>query len=315
MRKIGTTALDAFEVCLGGNVFGWTADERQSFAVLDAYAGAGGNFVDTADVYSVWAPGNQGGESEAIIGRWMAARGNRDEILVATKVGMAGDRKGLTEKTILGAVEASLQRLQTDYVDLYYAHVDDPGTPLGETLGAFDSLVREGKIRYAAASNYSAARLAEALAVSDREGLTRYVALETGYNLMDRAGYEGELEGLCARERLSCLPYFALAKGFLAGKYRPGGDDVRSARAEGARQYLDDRGVAVLGVLDELAAGHGVSVAAVALAWLLAKPTVATPIASARTPEQLADLLPAATLELDATEVAALDAASDPGRS
>ena len=315
MRKIGTTALDVFELCLGGNVFGWTADERQSFAVLDAYAQAGGNFVDTADAYSAWAPGNSGGESETVIGRWMAARGNRDAIILGTKVGMAPELKGLSEKTIFAAVEGSLWRLQTDYIDLYYAHVDDPDTPLEETLGAFDSLVGEGKIRYAAASNYSASRLAEALAVSKREGLTRYVALQTGYNLMDRAGYEGELEAVCAREGLSCLPYFALAKGFLTGKYRPGADDVDSVRAESARAYLDERGRRVLNMLDDLAAAHGVPVAAVALAWLLAKPTVASPVASARTPEQLADQLPAATLVLAPDEVAALDAASDPGAS
>lgn len=307
MRKIGNTALDLFEICLGGNVFGWTADERQSFAVLDAYVGAGGNFVDTADAYAAWVPGNSGGESETIIGRWAAARRNRDRIVVATKVGAAPGVQGLAAKTINQAAVASLQRLQTDYIDLYYAHYDDRETPLEETLGAFDALVAEGKVRYVAASNYSAPRLAEALAVSEREGLTRYVALQTEYNLVERPKYEGELAELCAREALGCLPYYALAKGFLTGKYRPG-VDVESARAEAARAYLDDRGRRLLAVLDDIAAAHDVAVAAVALAWLLARPTVASPVASARTPGQLDDLLPAATLDLGADELAALEA-------
>jgi aryl-alcohol dehydrogenase-like predicted oxidoreductase len=310
MVRIAGTTLDVFPLCLGGNVFGWTADEAGSFAVLDAYAAAGGNFVDTADAYAAWVPGNAGGESETIIGRWLRARGNRDEMTIATKVGMAPGLQGLSEKVIRTAAERSLERLQTDYIDLYYAHYDDQSTPLEESLGAFDALIREGKVRYIAASNYTAARLAEALAVSHREGLARYVALQTEYNLVERAGYQGELRDLCAREGLLCLPYFALAKGFLTGKYRPGGDGVESARAEGARVYLDERGLRVLTVLDEVAAGHGSTVAAVALAWLLAQPTVAAPIASARTPEQLEDLLPAVTLQLSDEELAALDEAS-----
>lgn len=308
MRKIASTALDVFEICLGGNVFGWTAGDDESFAVLDAYAAGGGNFIDTADSYAAWVPGNSGGESETIIGRWMAARGNRDEIIVATKVGAAPGLKGLGEKTINQAVTASLQRLQTDYIDLYYAHYDDPDTPLEESLGAFDALVVDGKVRYVAASNYRASRLAEALAVSNREGLTRYVALQTEYNLVERANYELELAEVCGREGLSCLPYYALAKGFLTGKYRPGAQ-VDSPRADSAGAYLDDRGRRVLAVLDDVAAVHGVSVAAVSLAWLLAQPTVASPIASARTPGQVEDLLPAATLDLADDELAALGAA------
>jgi aryl-alcohol dehydrogenase-like predicted oxidoreductase len=311
MRKIGTTALDVFEICLGGNVFGWTADEPQSFSVLDAYAGAGGNFIDTADMYSAWVPGNSGGESETIIGRWMAARRNRDEMIIGTKVGAGPGVKGLSEKTISAAVEASLRRLQTDYIDLYYAHYDDPETPIEETMSAFDGLVHEGRVRYVAASNYSAPRLAEALAVSDREGLTRLVALQTEYNLVERPKYEGDLSELCAREGLSCLPYFALAKGFLTGKYRPDAE-VDSARAEAARPYLDARGVRLLGVLDALAAAHGASMAAVSLAWLLAQPTVASPVASARTAQQVEDLLSAATLELTDSDLDALAAASAP---
>jgi aryl-alcohol dehydrogenase-like predicted oxidoreductase len=312
MVQIAGTTLDVFPLCLGGNVFGWTADEHQSFAVLDAYAAAGGNFVDTADAYAAWVPGNSGGESEMIIGRWQRARGNRDEMTIATKVGAMPGLQGLSEKVIRRAVDRSLERLQSDYIDLYYAHYDDPDTPLEESLAAFDALIREGKVRYIAASNYTATRLAEALAVSDREGLARYVALQTEYNLMERARYEGELRDLCAREGLSCVPYYGLAKGFLTGKYRPGGDDVESARAEGARAYLDERGVRILSVLDEIAAAEGTSVAAVALAWLLAQPTVAAPIASARTPGQLEDLLPAATLQLPEEELAALDEASAP---
>jgi aryl-alcohol dehydrogenase-like predicted oxidoreductase len=311
MRRIGTTALEVFEICFGGNVFGWTADEAQSFAVLDAYAGGGGNFVDTADSYAVWVPGNSGGESETIIGRWMAARRNREEMIIATKVGAAPGLKGLSEKTIVTAVEASLRRLQTDYIDLYYAHYDDPGTPIEEAMSTFDGLVHDGKVRYVAASNYSAPRLAEALAVSDREGLTRYVALQTEYNLVERPKYEGDLLELCAREGLSCLPYYALAKGFLTGKYRPN-DEVESARADAARAYLDGRGARLLGVLADLAAAHDASLAAVSLAWLLAQPTVAAPIASARTATQVEDLLPAATLQLTDSDLDALAAASGP---
>jgi aryl-alcohol dehydrogenase-like predicted oxidoreductase len=312
MVKIAATTLDVFPLCLGGNVFGWTADEGQSFAVLDAYAAAGGNFVDTADVYAAWVPGNAGGESETIIGRWQRARGNRDEMTIATKVGSAPGLQGLSEKVIRRAVERSLERLQTDYIDLYYAHYDDPDTPLEETLSAFDALIREGKVRYIGASNHTAARLGEALAISDREGLARYAALQTEYNLVERAKYEGDLRDVCARTGLSCLPYYGLAKGFLTGKYRPGGDDVESARATGARAYLDKRGVELLSVLDDIAAAEATTVAAVALAWLMAQPTVAAPIASARTPGQLDDLLPAATLQLSEDELAALDEASAP---
>jgi aryl-alcohol dehydrogenase-like predicted oxidoreductase len=309
MARIATTDLDVFPLCLGGNVFGWTADEAQSFAVLDAYAGASGNFVDTADSYSFWVPGHTGGESETIIGRWMASRGKRDDMVIATKVGMSPGLEGLAAKTVRDAAEASLARLGTDRIDLYYAHRDDPDTPVEETLAAFDDLVRAGKVRYVAASNFGAARLAEALAVSDREGLTRYVALQPHYNLVERDDYEGELSDLCAREQLSCVPYFALAKGFLTGKYRPGAA-VDSVRADSARAYLDERGVRILDALDRVAAARETTVAAAALAWLLAQPTVLAPIASARTLEQLAELLPVADLTLTADEVAALDTAA-----
>jgi len=309
MAIIGTTTLDVSPLCFGGNVLGWTVDEAQSFAVLDAFVAAGGNFIDTADVYSSWAPGNSGGESETILGRWMSARGNRDRMIVATKVGKLEALTGLSAATIRKAAEASLRRLQTDRIDLYYAHADDPATPLDETLGAFDALVREGKVRYIAASNYTEPRLAEALEVSRRGGLARYVALQPHYNLVRRRDYEGALESLCAREGLACFPYYALASGFLAGKYRPG-VTVDSARAQSAAKYLDARGLRVLAVLDAIAAEHGTAVAAVALAWLLARPTVVAPIVSARTPEQLAELMPAVSLRLSADDRRRLDEAS-----
>ncbi|MFL5817359.1 MAG: aldo/keto reductase [Conexibacter sp.] len=308
--RIGGIDRDVLPFCLGGNVFGWTADRARSFAVLDAYAASGGALVDTADAYSRWVPGHKGGESEAIIGDWMAARGNRDELVVATKVGADGD--GLAPETIRSHAEASLRRLRTDRIDLYYAHFDDPGTPLEETLRAFDALVREGKVRAIGASNYTPERLAEALAISDREGLARYAALQPHYNLVERGAYEGPLAELAAREGLAVLPYCALAEGFLTGKYRPDGTPPASDRAEDARAYLDARGIAVLAALDEVAAAHATSVAADALAWLRAQPTVLAPIASARTPEQLAELLPSARLELSAEQLERLTSASEP---
>lgn len=301
--RLGSTDLDVFPLCLGGNVFGRGADERQSFEVLDAYAAAGGNFIDTANMYA-------DGASEEILGRWMAERVNRDQIVIATKVGM-GSRPGLAPGRIEEALEESLQRLQTDYVDLYYAHVDDRDIPLADTLGAFDELVRAGKIRHVAASNYDAARLREALSISEESGLVRYQALQPHYNLVVRDEYEGELQDLCAGESLPCLPYYSLAKGFLTGKYRPGGEPVPSRRAEGASQYLDERGLKILDALDRVSAAHGVAQAAVALAWLRAQPTVATPIASARTVEQLEQLLPMATLSLGESDLQLL---TDAGR-
>jgi aryl-alcohol dehydrogenase-like predicted oxidoreductase len=309
MVKIGNSDLDVYPLNLGGNVFGWTADEEQSFAVLDAYAAAGGNFIDTADVYMARAAGNSGGESETIIGKWLARRGRRDDIVIATKVGSWDRHPGLSAKNIREAAEDSLRRLQTDHIDLYYAHRDFTDAPLEETLGAFDELVRAGKVRYIAASNYSAERLAEALSISDREGFARYVALQPHYNLVER-DYEAELAPLVEKEGLSTLPYFALAKGFLTGKYRSREANAGSVRAEGAVAYLDHRGELVLAALDEIAAAHGSSPAAVSLAWLAARPTVAAPIASARTLEQLADLLASVELQLTESEIAALDTAS-----
>jgi aryl-alcohol dehydrogenase-like predicted oxidoreductase len=303
MTTITGTELDVFPLCLGGNVFGWTADEAASFAVLDTYAEAGGNFIDTADLYA-------GNESERIIGRWLARRGRRDDMVIATKVGMAPDMKGLAASTVRAAAEGSLKRLGVDHIDLYYAHRDDPDTPLEETLGAFDELVRAGKVRYIAASNYDAPRLAQALKISDSGGLARYVALQPHYNLVERDSFEGDLADLCAREDIGVMPYFGLAKGFLTGKYRQGGPAGDSPRSERARTYLDGRGLAVLDALDEVAAAHDTTQAAVALAWLLAQPTVLSPIASARNVEQLQGLLPMVDLDLTGEELSRLASAS-----
>ncbi|MCR6487017.1 aldo/keto reductase [Amycolatopsis sp. OK19-0408] len=299
MTKLGNTDLDVYGLNLGGNVFGWTADEPQSFAVLDAYAAAGGNFVDTADLYG------GGGRSEEILGNWLAARGNRADVVVATKVGGWDRRPGLSAQNIQAAAEDSLRRLKTDHIDLYYAHIDDTGTPLEETLSAFDALVRAGKVRHLGASNYTAERLAEALSISDQNGLARYAVLQPHYNLVER-GYERDLAPLVEREGLATLPYFALAKGFLTGKYRTKGDVTDSPRAARAESYLDNGGERVLAVLDEVAKAHSASVAAVAIAWLRQQPTVAAPIASARTTEQLADLIASVSLTLTPDEVASL---------
>lgn len=306
---MSASGLGVFPLCLGGNVFGWTADEKESFAILDAYAEAGGNFVDTADMYSAWVSGHDGGESEAIIGRWMAARRCRERMVIATKVGQLRGLEGLSAATIRTAAENSLKRLQTDRIDLYYAHRDDEKTPLAETMGAFDALVRAGKVRHLGASNYTAKRLSEALEASRQGGFARFTAIQPHYNLVHRAEYEGELAALCAREGIVCFPYFALAKGFLTGKYRPG-KTVESVRSRGASQYLDARGLRVLEALDGIAAAHRTTVSAVALAWLKAQPTVGAPIASARTTEQLRELLPMAGLTLAAGERARLEGAS-----
>ncbi|GAA3881100.1 aldo/keto reductase [Saccharothrix violaceirubra] len=308
MTKLGTSGLDVSRLSLGGNVFGWTADESDSFAVLDAYTAAGGNFVDTADAYSHWIDGHSGGESEAVVGRWLARRGRRDDVVIATKVGMLPGLDNLKADTIERAAEASLRRLGVDHVDLYYAHRDDPDTPQEESLAAFDRLVRAGKVRYVAASNYTADRLTSALEVSAREGFASFVALQQHYNLVER-DYEGELESAVRGGGLSSVPYFGLARGFLTGKYRPGAT-VDSPRAAAASQYLDDeRGPRVLAALDRIAAERNTTVAAVALAWLAARSTVAAPIASARNVAQLTDLLPVLDLELTAAEVDALAAA------
>jgi aryl-alcohol dehydrogenase-like predicted oxidoreductase len=303
------TDLSVHPLCLGGNTFGWASDAGESFQVLDAYTAAGGNFVDTADSYFWRKPGNSGGESEAILGDWMAARGNRDELVIATKVGNWPQRPGLGAANIAAAARDSLRRLRTDRIDLYYAHRDDPDTPLEETLSAFDALVRAGTVRHIAASNYSAPRLAEALRIAEKEGLPRFAVVQPHYNLMER-DYEHELAPVLAEHDLACLPYYALASGFLTGKYRPD-TSVDSVRAEAVAGYLTDRGRRVLTELDAVAGAHGTTQAAVALAWLATRPTVATPIASARTPGQLAGLLPMAELRLSAEETGRLTRASD----
>ncbi|RMI03453.1 aldo/keto reductase [Cellulomonas triticagri] len=310
MARIGTTDLDVLPLNLGGNVFGWTADEDASFAVLDAFAAAGGSFVDTADVYSEWVPGHEGGESEAVLGRWMGARGNRADVVIATKVGKLSTRRGTSRDVVRAAVEDSLKRLGTDYVDLYYAHEDDQETPLEETVVALGEVVAEGKARYVAASNFSPERLAEALRIADDLGVARFVALQPHYNLVHRDEYEGPLQELAVREGLGVLPYSSLASGFLTGKYRDGADAVDSPRAGSAGRYLDDRGRRVLAALDEVAAAHGTSVTAVSLAWLRVQPGVVAPIASARSVAQLPDLLAGATLALTDDEVVALSAAA-----
>ncbi|SEJ67591.1 aldo/keto reductase [Demequina mangrovi] len=305
---LGTLDLSRAPLALGGNVFGWTADRSSSYAVLDAFVAGGGTMIDTADVYSAWAPGHSGGESETVIGEWLASRGRRDEVIVATKVSEHPEHKGLAASTVRSAAEASLRRLQTDRIDLYYAHFDDASTPLEETAAAFSALVDEGLVREIGISNYTAARIDEWMGVAERDGLHRPVALQPHYNLMER-GFEGDLRAAAVRHGLGVLPYWALAKGFLTGKYRDGAE-VDSPRAAQAGEYLDDRGRRVLAVLDAVAADHGAPVAAVAVAWLRVQETVAAPIASARTLEQLEPLLTAMTLELSDFELAALTAAS-----
>ncbi|MFC9059307.1 aldo/keto reductase [Streptomyces sp. NPDC057074] len=310
LRKLGSSDLEVFPLALGGNVFGWTADQDRSFAVLDAYTAAGGNFVDTADSYSAWVDGNGGGESETVLGRWFAARGNRDDVVLATKVSQHPEYPGLSAANIKAAADASLRRLGTDHIDLYYTHFDKPEVPVEEIIGALDELVKAGKVRHIAASNISAERLAASLEFSDREGLARYVALQPHYNLVSRDTYEGGLRDLAERSGLAAVPYYALAAGFLTGKYRPGAS-VDSPRAGGAAKHLEtERGRRVLAALDAIAEAHDAPVATVALAWLAAQPTVAAPIASARTVEQLPALLGVAELSLTDDEVARLTRAS-----
>ncbi|MER6125656.1 aldo/keto reductase [Streptomyces sp. NPDC001795] len=310
LRKLGSSDLEVFPLSLGGNVFGWTADEAQSFAVLDAYVAAGGNFVDTADSYSAWIPGNKGGESETLIGKWAKARGNRSDVVIATKVSQHPDYKGLTAANIKAAADASLRRLDTDHIDLYYTHFDQPEVPVEEIIGALDELVKAGKVRAIGASNISAERLQESLDFSDREDLARYVALQPHYNLVSRDTYEGALRDVVSRAGLAAVPYFSLAAGFLTGKYRPG-TTVDSARAAGAGKHLEtERGRRVLAALDEVAQARDAELATVALAWLAAQPTIAAPIASARTVEQLPALLAVADVTLTEEELKRLTEAS-----
>lgn len=311
--RIGSSELEVAPLCLGGNVFGWTADRDATFGVLDAFVAGGANFIDTADGYSAWAPGHSGGESETLIGEWMAARGTRDQVVVATKVATHPEFKGLAAANVKAAADASLARLGIDEIDLYYAHFDDPETPIAETAAAFSELVDAGKVRAIALSNYTAERIDEWVAAARENGLHLPVALQPRYNLMDRGFETNGLRRAAEDAGLSVYPYYALARGFLTGKYREASDTTvpgASPRAQAAGEYLDERGLAVLAALDEIAAVHGAEVGSVALAWLREQPTVGAPIASARSAEQLRVLLASMSLELDRAELDALTAAS-----
>lgn len=311
-RTLGPSGIQVAPLALGGNVFGWTIDEATSFKVLDAFVAGGFNLIDTADVYSRWAPGNQGGESETIIGRWLKKTGNHSKVVIATKVGMemGPNEKGLSAAYIRRAIERSLNRLQVDTIDLYQSHQDDEATPLEETLGAFGELIASGKVRAIGASNYSASRLTEALRVGQEKNLSRYASLQPGYNLYDRAGYEAELEPLCRAEGVAVIPYYSLAAGFLTGKYRSEVDLSKSARGAKVKNYLNDRGFKILTALDRVAERHKSTPGKVALAWLLTRPGITAPIASATSVEQLHDLLAATTLSLDHASIDELTAAS-----
>ena len=307
MITIPETDLVVHELCLGTNVFGWSADERQSHAVLDAYRAHGGNFVDTADMYSAWKEGNVGGESETIIGNWMKKRSNRDQMVVATKVAKLPTRPGLSPTNIIAACNDSLKRLQTDHIDIYYAHHDDPTIPLEDVLGAFAQLIAEGKVRYIAASQHTGARLQLALDISARENLPSYIALQDQYNLVSRNPFESEQQPVLAANNLSAIPFYGLARGFLSGKYREG-KVVESVRAEGVKEFATPKGYQILAVMDQIALENKCSVSAVSLAWLRSNPQLSTPIASARTVEQLEEIVQ--IIDLNPTEIAALNRVS-----
>lgn len=313
---LGRSGLSTPPLIFGGNVLGWTADEATSFKLLDAFMEAGFNAIDTADVYSRWAPGHSGGESETVIGKWLKRRGKRHDVLIATKVGMekGADGKGLSKATIMAAAEASLGRLGTDVIDLYQAHADDPETPLEETLEAFASLIRQGKVRAIGASNYTATRLKDALDTSTRLGLPRYETLQPHYNLVEREIYEEALEPLCQTEGLGVINYYPLAAGFLTGKYRSEADLSKSPRGEGVKKYLDARGRSVLNSLDNVSARHRASPGQVALAWLIARPSITAPIASATSTDQLTELLKAVHLKLSPADIELLNQASSTPR-
>ncbi|MGA2051342.1 MAG: aldo/keto reductase [Terracidiphilus sp.] len=311
-RKLGFAGPEVPLICLGGNVYGWTLPEAAAFRQLDAALDAGLNFVDTADVYSRWVPGHNGGESETIIGKWFAKTGKRKDVILATKVGMdMGDgKKGLKPAYIQQAVEHSLERLQTDYIDVYQAHKDDSETPLEETLGAFDELVKQGKVRYIGASNYSGARLAEALETSRKHRYASYISLQPHYNLVERRDYESDLLPVVEKYQVGVIPYFSLAAGFLTGKYRSKHDAEKAARGSMVQKYLNDWGFGVIATLDEVANAHESTAARVALAWLLAQPGITAPIASATNEKQLVDLVEAAKLKLDAVSIQRLNEVS-----
>jgi aryl-alcohol dehydrogenase-like predicted oxidoreductase len=311
-RELGKSGLKVAPLALGGNVFGWTADEAMSFKLLDAFVARGFNLIDTADTYSKWVPGNRGGESEAIIGKWLKQRGVRDKVVIATKVGMemAPDKKGLSKAYVLREAEDSLKRLQTDYIDLYQSHTDDAATPLEETLEAYAQLVKQGKVRAIGASNYGAERLAQALQVSAQHGYPSYQSLQPHYNLYERADYESKLEPLCQQKGIGVITYFSLARGFLTGKYRSEADLAKSPRGQGVKSHLNERGFRILDALDKVARQRGSTPARVSLAWLIARPSVTAPIASATNPEQLNELIEATNLELDPASIELLNQAS-----
>ncbi len=311
-RTLGRSGIKVGPLAFGGNVFGWTVDEPTSFLLLDAFVDSGLNLIDTADVYSTWVPGHHGGESETVIGNWFKQTGKRDKIVIATKLGkpMGDDRKGLSRKYIMQAVEDSLRRLQTDYIDLYQSHEDDPATPLEETLGAFSDLVKSGKVRAIGASNYSGARLQQSLEVSSRLAFSRYETLQPEYNLYARQAFETDLRPVCERDRLGVLPYFSLASGFLTGKYRSEKDLSRSARGSGVKKYLNERGYRILNALDLVSREKSATPAQVALAWLMAQPTVVAPLASATSAAQWSELQGSVHLTLSTAEVALLNEAS-----
>lgn len=315
-RQIGKSSLQVPVLCLGGNVFGWTVDERESFRLLDAALDAGLNFVDTADVYSRWVSGHVGGESETVLGKWFARSGRRSQVVLATKLGfdMGDDKKGLSRKYITEAVEASLRRLQTDYIDLYQAHTDDKETPLEETLSAFDTLVDQGKVRVIGASNYSGARLKEAIEISQKNNLARYECLQPNYSLVERSAFESDLLPVVEAYGIGVIPYFSLAAGFLTGKYRSKQDAAGKARGQMVEKYLNDRGFAVLEALDAVAADLHSTPARAALAWLITKPAVTAPIASATSLDQLHDLAEATRLKLPPEAIVRLDRASNPAQ-
>ena len=309
-RKLGSSAIEIAPLMLGGNVLGWTADQETSFSLLDRFVAADLNAIDTADTYSTWVPGHKGGESETIIGNGLMARGARDKVVIATKVGWDQKQGGLARDRIMGKAEASLRRLQTDYIDLYQSHLDDTTTPLEETLAAHQRLIEQGKVRAIGCSNYTAPRLNQALKVSAAKGLPRYESLQPHYNLYDRADYERELEPLVLKEGLGVIPYYSLASGFLSGKYRTEADFGKSPRGGGARAMLNERGRRILGALDAVAARAKSAPASVALAWLMARPGITAPIASATSLNQLEELIAATRLKLDAEAIRELDKAS-----
>lgn len=311
-RPLGNSGIEVAPLALGGNVFGWTADESTSFAILDRFVDAGFNLIDTADVYSKWAPGHKGGESETVIGKWLAKSGRRKEVVIATKVGMelSPTETGLSKSYILRAVEQSLRRLQIETIDLYQSHRDDDKTPLEETLSAYDELIQQGKVRAIGASNYSGPRLTEALRTSREKGFARYECLQPHYNLCERSTFETELEPVCREANLAVIPYFSLAAGFLTGKYRSEADLSKSPRGQAVKKYLNERGFRILAALDEVASRIGSTPGKVALAWLMARPGVTAPIASATNLAQLEDLIEATTLVLDAAPIEALNRAS-----